>query len=68
MDDFFRKTRCDRCGESLDTGRTMSMFNTQCICMKCKEAERKRPDYGTALKADLDAIRRGDRNFPGIGL
>ena len=68
MDDFFKKTRCDRCGGSLDGGRIMSMFNEQTICMACKEKERQRPDYREAVEADNAAIRRGDRNFKGIGL
>ena len=46
----------------------MSMFNEQVICMACKEKERQRPDYHEAVEADNAAIRRGDRNFPGIGL
>ncbi len=67
-DHFFDATRCDRCGGDLSTGRIMSMFNTEVICMACKEKERQRPDYRQALQADRDAIRRGDRNFPGIGM
>lgn len=31
MDDFFKKTRCDRCHGSLDRGRIMSMFNDYVI-------------------------------------
>lgn len=34
MDKFFTQTTCDRCGGSLEAGRTMSMFNEDCICMK----------------------------------
>ena len=68
MDDFFKKTRCDRCGGSLDGGRTMSMFNEQTICMACKEKEQNRADYRKAVEADNEAIRRGDFNFKGIGL
>jgi hypothetical protein len=45
----------------------MSMFNTDCICMKCKENERKRPDYGSARDAEMDAVRSGNMNFCGIG-
>ena len=67
MDEFFTKKRCDRCGGSLDGGRTMSMFNTQCICMACAEAERKRPDYRMAAEAERAAVSRGDRDFRGIG-
>ena len=68
MDDFFKKTRCDRCGGSLDGGRIMSMFNEDVICMACKEKEQKRADYRKAVEADNAAIRRGDFNFKGIGL
>ena len=68
MDDFFKKTRCDRCGGSLDGGRIMSMFNEDVICMACKEKERQRPDYRKAVEADNEAIRNGNRNFKGIGL
>ena len=46
----------------------MSMFNTDCICMKCADKERKREDYGKARDAEMDAVRHGDRNFRGIGL
>ena len=67
-DPFFTKTHCDRCRKSLSAGRTMSMFNTEVICLECKEAERRRPDYAEAEKADVEAIRKGDFNFPGIGL
>ena len=46
----------------------MSMFNTDCICMKCAKEERSRSDYGKARDAERDAVMRGDRNFRGIGL
>ena len=65
-DDFLKKTRCDRCGGSLQGGRTMSMFDTATICLACKAQERQRPDYQDALDADRAAIRRGDYNFKGI--
>ena len=68
QDEFFTKRKCDRCGGSLDKGRTMSMFDTQCICMACADAERKRPDYRRAVDAERDAVAHGDRNFKGIGL
>jgi hypothetical protein len=47
---------------------TMSMFNTEEICMDCKAAEEMRPDYKDAVQTDEQAIRRGDFNFPGMGL
>ena len=67
MDSFFTQTHCDRCGAQLTGGRTMSMFNTDCICMKCAKEERARSDYGKARDAEVDAVRNGDRNFRGIG-
>jgi len=66
MDKFFTQTKCDRCGGSLEKGRTMSMFNTECICMKCKEKERKDPRYKEALEADMEQIKLGNYNYPGI--
>ncbi len=68
MDKFFTQKYCDRCGGSLEGGRIMSMFNEDCICMKCKEEERKRPDYKQAQDADINEIKKGNRNFKGIGL
>ena len=68
MDKFYTQIRCDRCGGSLEAGRIMSMFNTDCICMKCKEAEQQRPDYKDAVAADHEAIKAGNYNFEGIGL
>lgn len=68
MDPFFTKKVCDRCGRSLDGGRTMSMYNEDCICMDCSAAEKKRSDYKEAVAADIAAIKSGNRNFSGIGL
>ena len=43
MDDFLSKRTCDRCGKPL-TARIMSMFNTDVLCLECKEKERMHPD------------------------
>ena len=66
-DTFFEKTRCDRCGKPLNGIRIMSMFNEDCLCMDCKEAERKKPEYRSAVEADNSEIRKGNYNFKGIG-
>ena len=66
-DEFFTKRNCDRCGKPL-TVRTMSMFNTETICMDCAEAERKRPDYAAARDAEAAAVRAGNFNFKGVRL
>ena len=36
--------------------------------MPCIETERAHPAYPAAEKAERDAVLRGDRNYPGIGL
>jgi recombinational DNA repair protein (RecF pathway) len=66
-DRFFTLTNCERCGATLADGRIMSMYSTECICLKCKEAERKRKDYREATEADHAEIAKGNFNFKGIG-
>ena len=58
---------CERCGKET-IAKIMSQFNTQDICLECKEAEELHPMYERALQAEFDAIRGGNYNFPGIGL
>ena len=67
MDRFFTQTTCDRCHQSLKGGRTMSMFNEQCICMACSDKEVQDRDYKKAAEAEREAIRNGNFNFKGIG-
>ena len=58
--------KCERCG--VETTTTIcSMFNTQQICMVCKEKERRHPKYPEAREIERQAVLRGDYNFPGIG-
>lgn len=66
-DPFFDKTKCDRCGGSLKYGRKQSMYNADCLCLKCIDDERKLPEYKEAVEADHAEIRRGNYNFKGIG-
>ncbi|MGE5390892.1 MAG: gamma-glutamylcyclotransferase [Deltaproteobacteria bacterium] len=66
MDRFFTQIFCDRCGGSLEKGRIMSMFNTDCICIACKERETKRSDYGKALQAEHEEVKKGNYNYKGI--
>jgi PHP family Zn ribbon phosphoesterase len=58
--------KCQRCGKET-CATIMSMFNTEMICISCKEDEQKRPDYQDAVKADEMAIGQGNFNFRGIG-
>jgi hypothetical protein len=66
MDKFLTQETCDRCGGSLKSGRTMSMFNTQCICLECAKKEKQDKDYDKAVKADHEAIKKGNYNYEGI--
>lgn len=66
MDKFFSRKTCERCHMPLTAGRTMSMFNEQCICIECAEAERKDPDYQKAVEADHAEIRKGNYNYKGL--
>lgn len=59
-------TRCSRCGKETGT-RTMSIFNTDMLCMACLAKEEKHPQYQEAAAAELAAVRRGNYNFPGLG-
>lgn len=43
---------CHRCGKPSSV-HIMSMYNEQLICMVCKEAEKKRPDYHQAVEKDI---------------
>jgi len=45
----------------------MSFFNTQEICINCKQSERQHPDFEKARRAEEAACREGNYNFPGIG-
>ena len=66
MDKFYTQTFCDRCGGSLKGGRTMSRFNTDCICMECSRKEMDDPEYKAAVEAEIAEIKRGNYNFRGI--
>jgi RecJ-like exonuclease len=58
--------RCDRCGKETNT-HIMSMFNTESVCPKCKKKEEEHPMYNAAREAELEAVKAGLYNFPGIG-
>lgn len=60
--------KCERCKKPTNGVTIMSMFNTQVICMPCKEEEKENPRYMEAVEADRKAIVKGDYNFKGIGL
>jgi len=57
---------CDRCGDQTAV-TIMSKFNEDIICMDCLAKEKAHPKYAEASKAELEAVKRGDYNFPGVG-
>ncbi len=57
---------CERC-ETQTQSFTFSYFNVDRICLECQTRERNHPDFEKARKAELDSIKKGDWNFPGIG-
>jgi hypothetical protein len=60
------KGKCHRCNkESLI--HIMSIFNTDLICMECKDAEKAHPRYQEAVDAEIEATMHGDFDFQGIG-
>ena len=61
-------TTCPRCGADLSAGSTTSMFNTEHICLDCKEDEAHCPNYDRARQVESAAVEHGEYNFSGIGL
>jgi hypothetical protein len=59
-------TTCARCGAT-DRALIMSVFNTDVICLDCKDKERLHPAYRAAADAEIAAVKAGDYNFPGVG-
>lgn len=63
---FYMNTSiCDRCGGDTNGTTTMSIFNLQIVCMKCKENEKKDPEYKAASLEEIKAVRRSDYNYKG---
>ena len=66
MDKFFTQKNCDKCGGSLENGRTMSRFDVSCLCLVCAQKEHQDKDYDKAVQAELEEIRKGNYNYKGI--
>lgn len=64
-DTFLTQERCSRCGSPLNI-RTMSRMNEDIICMDCAEAEKSHPRYQEASEAELEQVRAGNYNYPGL--
>ncbi len=61
------ETHCARCRRD---GRVLicSKFNTEMICLDCKDVETFHPDYHAADLVEVAACRAADYNFCGVGL
>ena len=57
---------CDRCHKKTMSS-TMSRFNTDNICEPCEDKEKAHPRYKEAREVELEHVKRGNYNFPGIG-
>jgi hypothetical protein len=59
---------CVRCGADLTKGlaHTMSKFNTDIICVQCKDDETQAPGYRAADETEFNACRSGNLNFHGL--
>jgi hypothetical protein len=60
-------THCVRCAGPLNVS-IMSKFDTAMVCLPCHDDERLAPGYVAAVEAEMNAVRSGVRNFPGVGL
>ena len=61
------KTTCDRCFGPA-TVSIMSKLNRDALCLDCKADEKALPSYKDGNAAELDAVKAGNYNFPGVGL
>lgn len=61
------KGLCERCFKKTNT-TTMSIFNTQMICLECKENEKNHPDYNVAKQTEFDLTAQGILDYKGYGL
>lgn len=57
---------CDRCRKET-SAHTMSIFNTDNICMECYDKERAHPAYDEAKRLEGEAVAKGNYNYRGVG-
>ena len=58
---------CVRC-EKETKHFIVSFFNTDTICMECKEVEKLHPRYEEAKEIEHHEVVKGNYNYEGIGL
>ncbi len=64
-DRFLAQERCSRCGGLL-TVRSMSRMNEDVLCPDCLDVEQAHPRYQEAVKAELNQVKAGNYNYPGL--
>lgn len=58
--------KCARCNKEINTW-TMSWFNTDHICIECKDDEKNHPDYQKAKEKVYEEEAKGNNDYEGIG-
>ena len=68
MNDFLKKTHCDRCKNEFGAGdpRIMSFMNTDTLCIPCADKEKLHPYYPIAKIEERKAVLKGNYNYPGL--
>ena len=64
-DRFLTQESCSRCGGAL-IARSMSRMNEDVLCMDCLELEKAHPRYQEAIEAELEQVKAGNYNYPGL--
>ena len=58
---------CERCEKLFGVGaRLLSYMNTETICIDCSANEQGHPYYQLAKEAELEQVREGNYNYPGL--
>ena len=57
LDEFFTKTKCDRCGGSLEGGHMISPTDISSLCLRCIEDEKPHPGYEKAMTVEKSVVR-----------
>ena len=66
MDKFFSQQNCDRCGKPLTGGRTMSMYNTDCICMMWEAFDGRPHDVNVQHRLHLHGVQAQGNGKSGL--
>lgn len=65
LNTFLSKENCERCGKEL-CAKTMSLLNTDAICLECAEEEKGHPFYEQAKEKDFEEYQKGNYYYDGL--